>query len=194
MPETTKTSDMVMVPREPSREQQLAMQKALLDNWPKLIGDDVCVNGRLLDAVYEAALSAPSTTSTAGEACVACEGKPAPVNNPCAVCGAVAPTPGEGEAPVAWRIESVASPGEAWEWIEGREPTEYVGDPAFVVRRYASDTARPTPATPEGLREKLIGLHIEARPLHESYAVMVEITSAGADAILSLLFTPDPKS
>lgn len=44
--------------REPSREQSLAMSRALIDNWPKLIGDDVCVNGRLSDATYKAAIDA----------------------------------------------------------------------------------------------------------------------------------------
>lgn len=36
--------------------------------------------------------------------------------------------------PIAWRIESKATPGEAWEWIEGREPTEYEGQIEFEVR------------------------------------------------------------
>jgi hypothetical protein len=36
--------------------------------------------------------------------------------------------------PVAWRIESKASPNEAWEWIEGREPTEYLGYDDYIVR------------------------------------------------------------
>jgi hypothetical protein len=160
---------MVLVRREPTREQQLAMQKALLDNWPKLIGDDVCVNGRLLTAVYEAALSA----------------SPAREEEPCPVCGCEertgagylqcecpAPSPGEGDAPVAWtpnggeygcppilppdtqvmvlrRSGAVTGPYPAGriEWHHQGVPS----DPMFYR------ITRPTPATPEGAE-----LHLRA--------------------------------
>tara|TARA_R110000868_G_scaffold20938_1_gene87736 strand:- start:374 stop:739 length:366 start_codon:yes stop_codon:yes gene_type:complete len=38
-------------------------------------------------------------------------------------------------------------------------------------------------------REKLIGLQIEARPIHKHYANICEITDDGADAILALIAT-----
>lgn len=35
--------------------------------------------------------------------------------------------------PFLYHIESVATPGECWEVVRGREPSEYEGDPSFVI-------------------------------------------------------------
>ena len=36
-------------------------------------------------------------------------------------------------SPRAYYIESKATPGECWELIEGREPTEYIGEEDFTI-------------------------------------------------------------
>lgn len=46
------------VPVEPTREMRLAMQRALLDNYPEIIGGEVYTNGRLETAIYAAGVAA----------------------------------------------------------------------------------------------------------------------------------------
>ena len=60
----------------------------------------------------------------------------------------------EARPPKAWYIESKATPGECWELIEGREPTEYIGEEAFTITPLWTDAA-PTPmgGEVEALRE-----------------------------------------
>ncbi|MFA4899915.1 MAG: hypothetical protein WC563_10350 [Brevundimonas sp.] len=54
----TPTDALRLVPVEPTREQELAMQRALLKDYPKVFEGEAYVNGKLLDAIYAAALAA----------------------------------------------------------------------------------------------------------------------------------------
>lgn len=101
------------------------------------------------DYFYAPLPPAPSTTSTAEQVETSEASAPTPEQiaefrkwfQP------VAPSPGEGEAPVAWR----------YRWVEGRRTgkwfyqghmPDHLGDEGEVEPLYT----RPTPATPEGLR------------------------------------------
>lgn len=54
----SETDALRLVPVEPTREQELAMQRALLKDYPKVFEGEAYVNGKLLDAIYAAALAA----------------------------------------------------------------------------------------------------------------------------------------
>lgn len=54
----TPTDALRLVPVEPTREQQLAMQSALLKNYPDVFEGEAYVNGNMLGAIYSAALAA----------------------------------------------------------------------------------------------------------------------------------------
>jgi hypothetical protein len=90
-----------------------------------------------------------------------------------------APSPGEGDAPVAWRVIAVEDGRAIGKWSLHADaawalehPTLYRAEPLYL---------RPTPATPEGVREKVADLcgFARAREDHELIAK--------ADAILAAL-------
>ncbi len=55
-----------LVPVEPTREQQLAMQSALLKNYPDVFEGEAYVNGNMLGAIYSAALAAAPASPLPG--------------------------------------------------------------------------------------------------------------------------------
>lgn len=74
------------------------------------------------------------------------------------------PAPADGLEVVGWRVESKASPGEAWEWIENREPAEYEGEDAFtVIPLVLKSAADARIAEQQAEIERLRGLLEEAR-------------------------------
>lgn len=60
--------------------------------------------------------------------------------------------------PFLYHIESVATPGECWEIVQGRQPTEYEGDPAFVITPLFKSANQPDTGDVAALREALAGI------------------------------------
>lgn len=100
-----------------------------------------------------------------------------------------APPPAPTGEAVAWRWQEYDHPEDPWIYGEtGPRPQE---EHANLTALYA---APPAPSADSGVREKVIGLQIEARPIHKHYANICEITDDGADAILQALAHPAPHS
>lgn len=68
------------------------------------------------------------------------------------------------DKPFAYYIESNATPGECWEFIEGREPVEYVGDDAFTIRPLYDTTPARAEAQDEGAAGEPNALPIDLAP------------------------------
>lgn len=66
MSNETPTDALRLVPVEPTREQELAMQRALLKDYPRVFEGEAYVNGKMLDAIYSAAIAAAPASPLPG--------------------------------------------------------------------------------------------------------------------------------